>query len=328
MTMKKHTGFTLVELLIVLVMLAVVMTAVYSLYVTHQRYAYTQEEVVDVQQNLRIAMDSMTRDIKMAGFLIPNNDDIATANNRENTPVGNVSYNAGWPQPLPAPDNRQSDVITVNTSSASGTYAWIVNDQPGGEPDTTFTVDSSESVNAFSNDDNVVIIRTERRSLVPAADTVFRVTGHVGQTLRLTRVSGTSPGGTNFTRGDVIAKLAKKASGANVFPNSVTYCIGPAAGCGEFSTSTVCPIGQKCLMRIVNDNTADVVATNIVGLEFSYIAATTETNAVAAASLDTIRSVRVTIMGRTSQTIKMSDGVPWDRRLTSVIRLRNRVEEE
>src|SRR5574341_1873842 len=68
---KNRSGFTLIEVLIVAAMLGIVMGAIYSLYVTHQRTAYTQEEEVDVQQNLRIAMDSISRDIRMSGFLIP-----------------------------------------------------------------------------------------------------------------------------------------------------------------------------------------------------------------------------------------------------------------
>ncbi len=78
---NEEHGFTLIEILIVLAMFGVVMGVLYSLYVTHQRSAYTQDEVADVQQNLRIATDSITRDIQMAGFLIPFVDDAGTAEN-------------------------------------------------------------------------------------------------------------------------------------------------------------------------------------------------------------------------------------------------------
>ena len=66
---KSRGGFSLIELLIVMAMLGVVMTAVYSLYYVQFRSALVQDEAVEVQQNLRISMDQMTRDIRMAGFL-------------------------------------------------------------------------------------------------------------------------------------------------------------------------------------------------------------------------------------------------------------------
>ncbi|WP_316346867.1 prepilin-type N-terminal cleavage/methylation domain-containing protein [Desulfuromonas acetoxidans] len=66
---QNNRGFTLVEMLIVAAILGLVMVAVYSLYINTQRTAYTSEEVVDAQQNLRIAMDTMVADIRMAGFL-------------------------------------------------------------------------------------------------------------------------------------------------------------------------------------------------------------------------------------------------------------------
>src|SRR4030066_1372501 len=97
--MKRHIvdtrGFSLIELLIVMGMLTLVLVAVYSLYDTHSKSAYVQEEVVDVQQNLRIALDGISRDIKMAGVLIPMNDNAGTGTNVENVPVGNVGNNTG-----------------------------------------------------------------------------------------------------------------------------------------------------------------------------------------------------------------------------------------
>ncbi|WP_321531345.1 prepilin-type N-terminal cleavage/methylation domain-containing protein [uncultured Desulfuromonas sp.] len=67
--LKNDQGFSLIELLMVAVILGLVMTAVYSLYLNSQKNAYQSEEIVDAQQNLRIAMDTMITDIRMSGFL-------------------------------------------------------------------------------------------------------------------------------------------------------------------------------------------------------------------------------------------------------------------
>lgn len=63
-----ESGFSLVEVLVVVVIMGLVMTSVFSLYLSQQRTANTSDEVIDVQQNLRIAYDMMSRDIRMAGF--------------------------------------------------------------------------------------------------------------------------------------------------------------------------------------------------------------------------------------------------------------------
>jgi len=67
---RKQDGFSLVEILVVLVIMGLVMTSVYGIYLSSQKTSITSEEVVDVQQNLRIAYDMMARDLRMAGFSI------------------------------------------------------------------------------------------------------------------------------------------------------------------------------------------------------------------------------------------------------------------
>ena len=61
-------GFTLVELLLAMAIAGVVMTAVYTAYSSQQRSYIVQELVAAMQQNLRVAMSIMVRDIRMAGY--------------------------------------------------------------------------------------------------------------------------------------------------------------------------------------------------------------------------------------------------------------------
>ncbi len=61
-------GLTLIELLIALVISAFLIAGIYRTFI-HQQHTYTvQEQVVDMQQNVRIAINQMVREIRMAGF--------------------------------------------------------------------------------------------------------------------------------------------------------------------------------------------------------------------------------------------------------------------
>ena len=65
---RKEHGFTMVELLVAITMLGVVMAAVYTLYKTQQESYVAQDQVVEMQQNVRASLYQMARDFRMAGF--------------------------------------------------------------------------------------------------------------------------------------------------------------------------------------------------------------------------------------------------------------------
>ncbi|MBV5326183.1 MAG: prepilin-type N-terminal cleavage/methylation domain-containing protein, partial [Chlorobium sp.] len=53
MQVKKNEGFTLVELMITMLLAGIITAAVYSAYRTQQRSYVTQEQVAELQQNIR-----------------------------------------------------------------------------------------------------------------------------------------------------------------------------------------------------------------------------------------------------------------------------------
>jgi len=65
--MRSEKGFTLVELMVTLAIMAVVMAGVYSAYYSQQQSYIVQEQVSEMQQNLRGAMYFMAKEIRMAG---------------------------------------------------------------------------------------------------------------------------------------------------------------------------------------------------------------------------------------------------------------------
>jgi type IV pilus assembly protein PilW len=60
-------GFSLIELMIAMAISGVVLTGVYASYHDQLRTSLTQERIVDMNQNLRSAMVSIERDLRMAG---------------------------------------------------------------------------------------------------------------------------------------------------------------------------------------------------------------------------------------------------------------------
>jgi type IV pilus assembly protein PilW len=65
--MKEEKGFTLVELLVAVFVAGIVMAGVYSAYYSQQKTYAAQEQVAEMQQNLRAAMYFMAKEIRMAG---------------------------------------------------------------------------------------------------------------------------------------------------------------------------------------------------------------------------------------------------------------------
>lgn len=71
--LRSEAGFSLVEVMAALVILAIAMTAVFATFITQQKSFTTQSRVAEMQQNLRQAVEYMSRDIRMAGYGIPDN---------------------------------------------------------------------------------------------------------------------------------------------------------------------------------------------------------------------------------------------------------------
>lgn len=61
-------GITLIELLVVLVMGGIIIAGIYRVFIAQSRAYVVQDQVVEVQQNIRSAMEILLRDLRMAGF--------------------------------------------------------------------------------------------------------------------------------------------------------------------------------------------------------------------------------------------------------------------
>jgi len=68
MFINQEKGFTLVELMVVVALSTIIIVAIYSAYIIQQRTYYSQDQVIEMQQNIRAGLDMMTREIRMAGY--------------------------------------------------------------------------------------------------------------------------------------------------------------------------------------------------------------------------------------------------------------------
>lgn len=95
-------GFSLVELLIAMAMSGLVAMAAYTVFSTSNWSSAVQEQVSEAQQNVRVAMDRMSADIRVAGFGLPD-------------PPFSLSFNGNvFTGPITiANSSSNSDTITV-----------------------------------------------------------------------------------------------------------------------------------------------------------------------------------------------------------------------
>lgn len=283
-------GFTLVELMVVIGIFGIIMGAVYSVYLTHMKNAYSQEELIDVQQNLRTAMDMITRDLRMAGVLLPS----------DVTPLSSTTATS----------------LQINTASAPGKIARIAESKET-SADSTFSilVDSAEAVDGLLANDTMTvrIIRPfDRSNPVSSLDTHLvldpKTTNRDTRTVAMKRPSNDFVSGTTLVAGDIIAATGPPVPPGTDPPadhDTIVYELDP------------CPDSpnQNCLWRTVNQATPAIIAGPVSALQFNYLY-TKGTEAE-----DTIRAVRVTI---TAETPKSAPGGSRSRQLTSLISIRNR----
>lgn len=65
---KKQKGYTLIEVLVSTTIFIIVLFAIYLMYETNQATYAKGEEKADIQQNARVALDIMEKELKSAGY--------------------------------------------------------------------------------------------------------------------------------------------------------------------------------------------------------------------------------------------------------------------
>jgi len=65
---RSNRAFTIIELLVGILISAVLLAGLYSVFFSQQTAFSAQEQVAEMNQNIRAALDLMTREIRLAGY--------------------------------------------------------------------------------------------------------------------------------------------------------------------------------------------------------------------------------------------------------------------
>ena len=114
----RQRGFTLVEMLVVMVILGVVIMATMSLFIPAVRSTSVQTQLSDVQSNLRLALDRMTQDLLLAGFLV----------NPGDVTGGGAAGAIFWEGDVTPND---TDDLTIRTRTADNAFGRVLAYDPG-----------------------------------------------------------------------------------------------------------------------------------------------------------------------------------------------------
>lgn len=130
MLVNNRSGFTLVELVVALGLTAIVATAVFNLFTSQTRSFDIQEQNVALHQNLRVSMEVMQRDLRMAGFdptITTGIFAITDVRNRDLTNALNINGEHSI--------QFTADLDSNGVVGAGETFAYSIYDSPVATPD-------------------------------------------------------------------------------------------------------------------------------------------------------------------------------------------------
>lgn len=110
--LRNELGFSLLEILIAMFLSAVVLTVIFRVFITQHQNWSIQEQVTDMQQNARAAIDELGRQIRMAGLELPLGlPGIIAYNTNPDTIIityadGDCDAPVEWTMPLPSSELR------------------------------------------------------------------------------------------------------------------------------------------------------------------------------------------------------------------------------
>jgi prepilin-type N-terminal cleavage/methylation domain-containing protein len=104
---RRVRGFTMAELMVAVVILAVITTGALLVFTTQHQTYVGQERVLEVQQDARLVTEMVLADVRLGGFLVP-----------KNTGIGGIDGGASAPDIICMSDPSVLDEAEIDTANA------------------------------------------------------------------------------------------------------------------------------------------------------------------------------------------------------------------
>jgi type IV pilus assembly protein PilW len=216
-----QAGFTLIELLIAMLLASIVMAAAYATYLTQQKSYFAQNQVVEMQQNIRAAMLMLSRDIREAGC---DPTQVAGAGFVTAT-AGQLRITRDIAGHAVSPNQEDGDVLDPNE-------------------DIVFGFDPTADANADGIPDGAVAVNFCRRDVNGAAPTVFQPIAeniervefrYIDENGAFIAAPITAQVNLNSIRAVQVAMLARASQQDPKFSNAATYTAPSGTVWGPFN---------------------------------------------------------------------------------------------
>jgi len=260
-------GFTLVELLIAMVLASLIGMAAYTVFSSSSRSYMVQQDVTEAQQNLRVAMDLLARDIRSAGFGVPDPPFSLSIGGEEHTaPVAIVNSSTG-PDSITLLGSGE-EKFWIDTDHAQGAMTLNIVAQNSGDLDDFFDGSSFDPNRAFISLDGIYF----------------------------TTISGITRSGATAALNLTMGLNRPYRDGTPVFLiKAIRYTIN--------TTLSGCSNQNPCLARQDLAETNEVLAPNVEDIQLAYNLQGSSTFTNDASSSDVnITAVRANILSRTRST--------------------------
>lgn len=352
-------GFSLLELMVVMIVMSIIMVAVFSLMKGSLNVSNATYELTDTRENLRIAHEYINRDIVNAGYGLNDYDKIMVPR------VFVTDYLAKNITATTDPDN------TFGNNYVNLGLVWS-----DADPGAVTVKDTNPAVNVLDNTDRITILRLDPTfnaiSLSPTAVPTERITGF-GATITMpsTKAASLKVGEiyyftsgacqavtvpcSAFARITAISAAAGTStisfSAANSYGLNVPTSTGPlqVVGAGNASgTNTVSVNMRRAFIAhyYVNSNkelmkrefgvagsgfTENLVAEHITGLSFRYVFGKNVNGIVQQPvgqlttwkQQDAVRQIEIKLTGETTHAINFQKGKKGQETMTGMAAARN-----
>lgn len=276
-------GFSLPELLIALLLASLVGMAAYTVFVSSSRSTVGQEDVTEAQQNVRIAMERLAKDIRVAGFGLPD------------PPLPSFDFGGG---------NVFSAPVTItNSSSSADTITLLgIGLQAG-------TLDEGGATDCNDAGKSKICLDSA------ASVDVFKTSGNFNTSRRYISLDGVRFFTLNSTQSDIIddsttrkLALGDPATLDRTYPDGTPVFIIQAVRYTRNTALDGCTAGNPCLTREALSWDNQVVAQNIEDLQVAFSRRGSASFASGSSNADDINAVRVSLVGRSRRQVTAGAG--------------------